>query len=69
VTGSRDRRLPAFGSKASQFFKRVGGRVVAQATHLGDAPGLSDLIGSVKVMLDAYDEGKIDRLYLPTTIS
>jgi F-type H+-transporting ATPase subunit gamma len=56
--------VAAFGSKASQFFKRVGGRVVAQATHLGDAPAISDLIGSVKVMLDAYDEGKIDRLYL-----
>jgi F-type H+-transporting ATPase subunit gamma len=53
----------AFGAKASQFFKRIGGRVVAQATHLGDAPAISDLIGSVKVMLDAYDEGKIDRLY------
>lgn len=57
----------AFGAKASQFFKRVGGRVVAQATHLGDAPAINDLIGSVKVMLDAYDEGRIDRLYLGYT--
>ncbi|MFN2308737.1 MAG: F0F1 ATP synthase subunit gamma [Gammaproteobacteria bacterium] len=56
--------VTAFGSKATQFFKRIGGRVVAQATHLGDAPAISDLIGSVKVMLDAYDEGRIDRLYL-----
>ncbi|MFZ5620846.1 MAG: F0F1 ATP synthase subunit gamma [Pseudomonadota bacterium] len=57
----------AFGAKASQFFKRVGGHVVAQATHLGDAPAINDLIGSVKVMLDAYDEGRIDRLYLGYT--
>ncbi|MFA7387775.1 MAG: F0F1 ATP synthase subunit gamma [Thiohalobacteraceae bacterium] len=57
----------AFGSKASQFFKRVGGNVVAQATHLGDAPAINELIGSVKVMLDAYDEGRIDRLYLGYT--
>jgi F-type H+-transporting ATPase subunit gamma len=59
--------VAAFGSKATQFFKRVGGRVVAQATHLGDAPAISDMIGSVKVMLDAYDAGKIDRLYLGYT--
>lgn len=57
----------AFGAKASQFFKRVGGHVAAQATHLGDAPAINDLIGSVKVMLDAYDEGRIDRLYLGYT--
>lgn len=56
--------IAAFGTKATQFFKRIGGHVVAQATHLGDAPGVHELIGSVKVMLDAYDEGKIDRLYL-----
>jgi F-type H+-transporting ATPase subunit gamma len=56
--------VTAFGSKATQFFKRIGGRVVAQATHLGDAPAINDLIGSVKVMLDAYDAGRIDRLYL-----
>lgn len=52
------------GSKAAGFFSRMGGNVVAQATHLGDSPQISDLIGSVKVMLDAYDEGKIDRLIL-----
>jgi F-type H+-transporting ATPase subunit gamma len=56
--------LAVFGSKGNQFFKRIGGRIVAQATHLGDAPGLNDLIGTVKVMLDAFDEGRIDRLYI-----
>ena len=52
------------GTKAAGFFKRVGGKIVAQAGHLGDAPRLTDLIGTVKVMLDAFDEGQIDRLYL-----
>lgn len=50
------------GQKASGFFKRIGGNVVSHTEHLGDAPGVEDLIGSVKVMLDAYNEGKIDRL-------
>jgi F-type H+-transporting ATPase subunit gamma len=56
--------LVLIGQKASQFFKRMGGNVEAQVTHLGDRPHLSDLIGSVKVMLDGYTEGKIDRLFL-----
>lgn len=54
----------AIGSKAAGFFSSFGGNVVAQATGLGDQPSVQDLIGSVRVMLDAYDEGKIDRLYV-----
>jgi len=56
--------LCTIGNKAAGFFARMGGKVVAQTAHLGDAPQIADLIGSVKVMLDAYDEGKIDRLYV-----
>jgi len=52
------------GSKALGFFKRFGGRVLAQATHLGDAPRIEDLIGTIKVMLDAYEAGEIDRIYI-----
>jgi F-type H+-transporting ATPase subunit gamma len=52
------------GSKALQFFRRAGGNLVAQVTQVGDAPSLDDLIGTVKVMLDAYEEGKVDRVYL-----
>lgn len=52
------------GTKAAGFFKRMKGDIVSQAGHLGDAPTVNDLIGSVKVMLDAYNEGKIDRLYV-----
>ncbi len=50
------------GSKASAFFKRFGGNVVGNAEHLGDSPRIEDLIGTVKVMLDAYKEGRVDRI-------
>ena len=52
------------GAKAVAFFRRMGGNVVGTATHLGDKPSVNDLIGSIKIMLDAYSEGKIDRLYV-----
>jgi len=52
------------GQKAGAFFKRVGGNIVSHTEQLGDQPGLEDLIGSVKVMLDAYNQGKIDRLFV-----
>lgn len=54
----------AIGQKAISFFKNYGGNVVAALSHLGDEPSANELIGSVKVMLDAYDEGKIDRLFV-----
>lgn len=56
--------LCLIGSKAENFFKRVGGNIVAYADHLGDAPKLEDLIGIVKTMLDAYDAGTLDNLYV-----
>jgi len=52
------------GRKAVDFFKRNPGNVVAEASQLGDSPHIHDLIGSIKVMLDAFTEGKIDALYL-----
>ncbi|NIN61093.1 MAG: F0F1 ATP synthase subunit gamma [Gammaproteobacteria bacterium] len=52
------------GAKAVGFFNRIGGNVLGQATHLGDEPAMEDLIGAIKIMLDAYREEKIDRLYL-----
>jgi len=56
--------LALVGAKAVQFFRRLGGNVVGTASHLGDKPTVNDLIGSIKIMLDAYGEGKIDRLFL-----
>jgi len=56
--------LALVGAKAVQFFRRLGGNVIGTASHLGDKPTVNDLIGSIKVMLDAYSNGKIDRLFL-----
>ena len=56
--------LAVIGTKAMGYFKRLGGNVISENSQLGDSPGIDALIGSVKVMLDAYDEGRIDRLYL-----
>ena len=50
------------GTKALGFFRRVGGKVTAQATHLGDAPHIDSLVGTVKVMLDDYMNGEIDEI-------
>ena len=52
------------GQKASSFFGRLPVDHVGQAVQLGDAPHAHELIGTVKVMLDAYNEGRIDSLYL-----
>jgi len=59
-----DMDICVVGAKAQTFFNHVGGSLVAAVRDLGDEPLAADLIGSVKVMLDAYKEGKIDRLFL-----
>lgn len=56
--------LALVGAKAVAFFRRIGGNVLGTATNLGDKPSVNELIGSIKLMLDAYSDGKIDRLYL-----
>ncbi|WP_316435969.1 F0F1 ATP synthase subunit gamma [Klebsiella pasteurii] len=56
--------LAMIGSKGVSFFNSVSGNVVAQVTGMGDNPSLSELIGPVKVMLQAYDEGRLDKLYI-----
>jgi F-type H+-transporting ATPase subunit gamma len=52
------------GTKGESFFKRVGGKVLGHADHLGDTPSLTDLVGIVKVMLKAYMNNEIDALFL-----
>ena len=54
----------SIGIKASHLFKRYGSRVIAEASHLGDAPSINAIIGVVRAMLDAYDAEKVDVLYL-----
>jgi|SRR6185312_4094973 len=61
---SADISLCLIGAKGEAFFKRMGGKVLAQTSHLGDTPNVTHLIGNVTVMLDAYRNGEIDALYL-----
>jgi F-type H+-transporting ATPase subunit gamma len=52
------------GSKALGFFKRFGGDVRAQVTQLGDKPHIEDLIGTVKVMLNLFEQGEVDAIHI-----
>ncbi len=52
------------GKKASAFFKRHGANVVSEVTDLGDSPHVEKLIGALKVMMDGYIGGDIDRLFV-----
>ena len=54
----------AIGNKGLGFLNRIGAKVVSHVTQLGDTPHLDKLIGPVKVLLDAYAEGKLDAVYL-----
>lgn len=54
----------AIGSKANSFFNNFGGNVVASLRGIGDSPQVEDVIGAVKVMLDKFSNGEIDRLYV-----
>jgi F-type H+-transporting ATPase subunit gamma len=56
--------LCLIGSKGLTFFRRLGLPILANVSHLGDKPHVKDLIGTVKVMLDAYRIGELDRLFL-----
>ena len=56
-------KVTAIGSKAAVFFRRFG-NLVSESTHLGATPRLDDVVGAIKTMLDAYDNGQLDRLYL-----
>ncbi len=56
--------LCLIGTKALNFFRRLSLPILANVTHLGDKPHVKDLIGTVKVMLDGYRNGELDRLLL-----
>mgnify|MGYP001820031404 FL=1 len=59
-----DISLVTLGKKASAFFGNVKVEIAAHTSHLGEKPQIEDLIGSIKVMLDAYREEKLDRVYV-----
>ena len=52
------------GQKASVFFRRIKVEMLASVTHLGDVPHVEQLIGVIKVMLDAYSAGNVDKVFL-----
>lgn len=56
--------LGLVGNKAGPFFRSVGGNIKAVMNDVGETPALEELIGGIKVMLDAYEAGEIDRLFL-----
>lgn len=56
--------LCTIGTKSAAYFRRLGSNITAETSHLGDAPRIEDLIGTIKVMLDAFTDGKIDRLFV-----
>ncbi len=56
--------LVTLGKKASAFFKNLNVEIAAHTSGLGEKPQIEDLIGSIKVMLDAYRDGTLDRLYI-----
>ena len=56
--------LVTIGQKASVFFRRIKVGMLASVTHLGDAPKVEQLVGVIKVMLDAYTAGNVDKVYL-----
>ena len=58
----KESELALIGNKSAQFFRSVGGNVVATMGHIGETPELADLIGGIKVMLDAFEEGRIQQL-------
>jgi F-type H+-transporting ATPase subunit gamma len=59
-----DIEICTIGTRAAAFFNNYGGKVVASVKDLGDTPEISDVIGSVKVLLDKYDNGEIDQINL-----
>jgi len=60
--------LCLIGNKGIQFFRTYGGRILAATQNIGESPEVADLIGSIKVMLDAFEEGNVDKIYLANSV-
>ena len=57
-------QMTAIGNKGFGFLNRIGAQVVSESVHIGDVPHMDELIGAVKVQIDAYLAGEIDVVYL-----
>ncbi len=60
--------LCLIGNKGAQFFRSYGGNVVAASSHVSETPSVTDLVGSIKVMLDAFEEGRVDKVFLANNV-
>ncbi len=60
--------LCLIGNKGAQFFRSYGGNVIAASSHVSETPAMADLIGSIKVMLDSFDDGTVDKIYLANNV-
>jgi len=60
--------LCLIGNKGAQFFRSYGGNVVAASSHVSENPAMVDLIGSIKVMLEAFETGKVDKIILANNV-
>ena len=67
AAGAAQVRVTAIGNKGLGFMQRLGAKVVSAATHLGDTPHLEKLIGPVKIMIDAVQNGELDVVYIAYT--
>jgi F-type H+-transporting ATPase subunit gamma len=61
-----DAEFALIGNKAASFFRSYGGQVNAMLNNVGDRPSVESLVGGIRVMLEAYAQGKIDRLFIAT---
>ena len=59
-----EQQFCAIGTKARVFFKSYGGNVVSATEKLGDVPSMESLVGAIKVLLDKFEAGEIDQIYL-----
>ncbi|MFL6624109.1 MAG: F0F1 ATP synthase subunit gamma, partial [Sulfurifustis sp.] len=67
ANGVREIRVTAIGNKGFGFMQRLGAKLVSHVIGLGDVPRLEKLIGAVKVMLDAFQAGELDRVFIVYT--
>lgn len=67
AAGATDIRVTCIGNKGLGFMQRIGANVISHVTHLGDTPHLDKLVGPLKVMIDAFQGGELDAVYITYT--
>ena len=65
--GVTETRVTAIGNKGLGFMQRLGAKIVSSATHLGDTPHIDKLVGPMKVVIDAFQAGELDVVYVAYT--